>query len=179
MRDHDQATGRYLQPDPIGLAGGVNLYGYVSANPLNSLDSLGLSECDILAAEELMKKNFPDDPDMAYPPLSTTSFANLNVNPGATNRKTHAVTGRFFDHVTFDISYAGILDEGMALEFLDTYIHESFHRAEPMWIESSNSEEYNSENGIHNFISTRSADFAGLLFEEFQLLREKRGCICQ
>jgi RHS repeat-associated protein len=44
MRDYDQSTGRYLQPDPIGLMGGVNLYGYVAQNPLNGIDPLGL--CD-------------------------------------------------------------------------------------------------------------------------------------
>jgi RHS repeat-associated protein len=41
-RDYDPTTGRYLQPDPIGLAGGLNLYGYVGANPLRYSDQFGL-----------------------------------------------------------------------------------------------------------------------------------------
>ncbi|MBU9846272.1 PAAR-like domain-containing protein [Rahnella ecdela] len=40
-RYYDSETGQYLSPDPIGLAGGVNPYGYVH-NPLGYIDPLGL-----------------------------------------------------------------------------------------------------------------------------------------
>lgn len=42
FRDYDPAIGKYKQADPIGLKGGVNPYLYVSANPINIVDSLGL-----------------------------------------------------------------------------------------------------------------------------------------
>jgi RHS repeat-associated protein len=42
FRYFDPATGRYLTPDPIGVAGGLNLYLYVGNNPLNNADPLGL-----------------------------------------------------------------------------------------------------------------------------------------
>ena len=38
----DPATGRFLQRDPIGIDGGLNVYSYVRGNPLGAVDPSGL-----------------------------------------------------------------------------------------------------------------------------------------
>ncbi|WP_206244440.1 RHS repeat-associated core domain-containing protein [Novosphingobium terrae] len=42
LRYYDPAIGRYLSRDPMGAAGGFNLYAYVGNDPLNRADPLGL-----------------------------------------------------------------------------------------------------------------------------------------
>jgi RHS repeat-associated protein len=46
-RSYDSRTGRYSQPDPIGLNGGWNRFGYVNGNPLSAVDPFGLETLNL------------------------------------------------------------------------------------------------------------------------------------
>jgi RHS repeat-associated protein len=45
-RYYDPSTGRFTQEDPIGLAGGINLYGFAGGDPVTDSDPFGLFACD-------------------------------------------------------------------------------------------------------------------------------------
>jgi RHS repeat-associated protein len=49
-RDYDPTTGQYIQADPIGLAGGSNLYLYANANPMRYVDPTGENPLAVAAA---------------------------------------------------------------------------------------------------------------------------------
>jgi RHS repeat-associated protein len=45
-RYYDPATGQFTQTDPIGLAGGLNAYGFADGDPVSYSDPYGLFGCD-------------------------------------------------------------------------------------------------------------------------------------
>lgn len=63
FRDYDPSTGRYMQPDPVGLKGGINLYSYAASNPVGLYDRYGL-------------EYEPADPGVMWPALFGTMVHN-------------------------------------------------------------------------------------------------------
>jgi RHS repeat-associated protein len=60
-RYYDPNLGRFLNRDPIGEAGGENLYGFVGNNPANRLDYLGLAEPTV-GMPEGSRPSYPTGP---------------------------------------------------------------------------------------------------------------------
>jgi len=52
-RVYDPSTGRFTQEDPIGLAGGINAYGFAGGDPVNFSDPFGLCIWDGCIVEAL------------------------------------------------------------------------------------------------------------------------------
>ena len=76
-RYYNPDIGRYLTPDPVKLAGGINAYQYVP-NPTGWVDPLGLSTCP--GGDKCKPKNKVDDPTP-----KTTVAEGEPLNPTTSN----------------------------------------------------------------------------------------------
>jgi RHS repeat-associated protein len=82
----DPATGRFTQEDPIGLAGGLNLYGFAGGDPVNSEDPFGLCPW----TGQTRDRNLNDCPKDAKgnEDKRTTSFRLLMADSGPKGNQT-------------------------------------------------------------------------------------------
>jgi RHS repeat-associated protein len=51
-RFYSPTLGRFLQPDPIGYEGGLNVYAYAGDDPINRSDPFGLASAPCLSVDE-------------------------------------------------------------------------------------------------------------------------------
>ncbi len=59
-RSYNPELGRWINRDPIGEIGGLNLYGFVGNSPVERRDLLGLSECVITEHDETPPEGMSD-----------------------------------------------------------------------------------------------------------------------
>lgn len=107
-------SARYVQPDPIGLQGGLNPVVYVSSDPLRLIDPHGLTQTDIDNALAMTRAMLPN---VKYPSVVRTWS-----QPGK------AGSSSLLGHDIFvDSKYLECLNDGEASALLMTVLHEVQH----------------------------------------------------
>lgn len=81
-RAYDPEAGRWLSRDPIGEAGGANLYAYVGGTPLGFIDPFGLCSCNLPDASNFVR-NYPDYDTYTGSGVWSLIGGSLDANYGA------------------------------------------------------------------------------------------------
>jgi RHS repeat-associated protein len=76
-RYQEPGTGRYIQSDQLGLAGGLSTYGYVGARPLTSVDELGLQA--VLAPPPVTPEPAPEEVASLNTPATQAAIESIEA----------------------------------------------------------------------------------------------------
>jgi RHS repeat-associated protein len=151
FRDFDPATGRYVEKDPAGLAGGLNPYAYVRGNPISGRDPYGLSSQDVANAWTWLQQNYPDLTNSVSsvsgsPLLNESGYADGFYNP-------------FNNSIAIAKSYytTPCLSDTQKSHLLQVLAHEALHVYLDGKIGAWDYFEYNYRSGYHTWIVSTAA----------------------
>jgi RHS repeat-associated protein len=106
-RAYNPALGRWISRDPIGEAGGTNLYGYVGNDPINLWDPLGLDYHDAAFTKRLLHLAYRDalaGPFQGLLNIRSNSQGNFDFKNSG---DTFCVNGKILDDAQFGNYIAG------------------------------------------------------------------------
>jgi hypothetical protein len=135
-RYYDPATGQFTQPDPIGIAGGLNSYGFAAGDPVTYADPYGLSADSIYvhgsrlyqwAVGEALKFFARNDPSFrrAYTAISTSSEAHVHFYDQSCRRGYGNCQGMSSSRTAF----ADVFYDPDGIAFMNSVGHEFLHAA--------------------------------------------------
>jgi len=105
-RYYDPMAGRFTQPDPIGLAGGINLYGFAGGDPANFSDPFGLQHCDPPPqAGEVCEPEDPRAIEEEGPSPGSSEWYAARIATGEGNRLLNELGGvlaTVYEELTYD-----------------------------------------------------------------------------
>jgi len=111
-RYYDPETGRFTQPDPIGLEGGTNLYAYAGGDPVNYTDPLGTTPAPQVS------RILGSQANNYFTPTSVASNNNLS-HMSSGNVYADAIAGHQFKQSIalqdFGIEETGAVETGVAI----------------------------------------------------------------
>jgi uncharacterized protein RhaS with RHS repeats len=116
----------FVAEDPIGIAGGPNLYAYVGGNPLRFVDPLGLTEQDITLMRQLADVT---QLDLNVGDKIFTKDLGHDIYGG----EVLGYTDPLSKNIWVDDKYLGCLTCQELEELYETITHEAIHRTGPRW----------------------------------------------
>jgi RHS repeat-associated protein len=83
-RFYSPTLGRFMQTDPVGYESDINLYAYVTNDPINKVDPDGLSDLNLFRPSDRLYQGAEDfEPDNEVPEIYTITAHWANPNGGA------------------------------------------------------------------------------------------------